>query len=673
MDLIGQRILIIEDDPSLGKALQEFLARDFHNVSVARNSFEAFALLSQEPFNLILVDWHLSGMNGLDIVNQYRQKYPKQKTKILLMSGLYTTPELIKEAKRRARTDVFLVKPFGLEELKAHVPPPISIEEFRKSKEIKVHPRKTLYQLFSDEKITKRKQRKAIEALDEIWDYDLPFVLSLLVASESSGNLMIYHDNGAISSVSFSGGAIIQVDTDGQLAFFKNLLKSSDYLLAPREFSYDGESLRAYGAMYIENNLLSPHSLTEVLYEQMNISLSKLIRSEKVKINFVDQELEIKEPSISSEELFPFLQDWIVTKIPGPWLKVQFKAWSNNKLKPGSQYSEEHPIFSTAVGSFLTNFSSYLAEEKTVKEILQLGIYPEEMFYKFLLLALTTKVVMFSTEVKAVSDAEQLEELRSIQSDFHGRSPYDIYQIIQSQVMNSSLPEEVVQEYIEFLGPEPLPQKRELFILWNRLHDIIEGTVKVAKDKEKMQAFQSQKKRQQENLLREIESNMVKAKELLVARKYYEAQKIVDDVESKNPATYQLHSLRIWSLLGQLTLITRKDIFSKIDLELTQIPPDERYDIIYLFVLAWLKSEKGDVVEGTKALKKVLEKDPQFKPALERLHPEMKHSAPVASPAASPVSSNMPTTFPAPPRETKPDLSEKSLVDYFSKIFKRSS
>lgn len=662
MDLIGQRILIIEDDPSLGKALQDFLAREFHNVSVARNSFEAFALLAEEPFNLLIVDWHLSGMNGLDIITQYRQKYPKLKTKIILMSGHYTTPELIKEAKRRARTDVFLVKPFGLDDLKAHVPPPISIEEFRKSKEIKVHPRKTLYQLFSEEKITKRKQRKAIEALDEVWDYDLPFVFSLLVASESSGNLMIYHDNGAISSVSFSNGAIVQVDIDGQLDLFKSLLRNSDYLLAPQDFPYEGESLRALGAMYIENNLLSPHSLTEVLYEQMNISLSKLIRSQKVKINFVDQEMERKEPSISSEELFPFLQDWIVTKIPGQWLKVQFKAWSNNKLKPGAQFTEDHPIFSTSIGAFLGNFSSYLHEEKTVKEILQVGIYPEEMFYKFLLLALTTRVVMFSTEVKATSDTEQLEELRLIQSSFHGRSPYDVYQIIQSQVMNSTLPEEVVQEYVEFLGPEPSPKKRELFILWNRLNDIIEGTVKVAQDKEKMNAFQSQKKLQQEKMLRDIESNMAKAKELLVARKYYEAQKIVDDVQNKNPATYQLHSFRIWSLLGQITLINRKETLASIDLELTQIPPDERHDITYLFVLSWIKSEKGDVAEGAKILKKVLEKDPKFIPALQRLHPEMRYF--------NPVSSGMPMQI---PKSVADDLSENSFVDYLSKIFKRSS
>ena len=61
------RVLVIEDDTTLGHALQEFLADQGCAVDWLTDGATVAGALAAQPYDLLLLDLNLTGMNGLDV------------------------------------------------------------------------------------------------------------------------------------------------------------------------------------------------------------------------------------------------------------------------------------------------------------------------------------------------------------------------------------------------------------------------------------------------------------------------------------------------------------------------------------------------------------------------------------------------------------------------------
>lgn len=110
------RLLLLEDDPMLGEGLRDYLRTDGHVVDWCLRLADA-ALLVNEPYDALLIDWQLPDGSGLDWLRRLRQR------------GL-TTPALMLTARDLlsdrvqgldAGADDYLVKPFEPEELAARL------------------------------------------------------------------------------------------------------------------------------------------------------------------------------------------------------------------------------------------------------------------------------------------------------------------------------------------------------------------------------------------------------------------------------------------------------------------------------------------------------------------------------------------------------------------------
>jgi two-component system OmpR family response regulator len=111
------RILLIEDEESLGSAVRDHAAADGHAVDWARGLDDARASTRAAAYDLILLDLLLPDGSGLDFLRRLR-------------SGGDATPVIILTARDRisdriaglnAGADDYLVKPFDLSELSARV------------------------------------------------------------------------------------------------------------------------------------------------------------------------------------------------------------------------------------------------------------------------------------------------------------------------------------------------------------------------------------------------------------------------------------------------------------------------------------------------------------------------------------------------------------------------
>ena len=112
----SERILLLEDDPTLLATLQIMLEGLGYEVTAAPLPTEALDRLAQnrKPFDLVLTDLTMPDMSGLEFAHQVRAQHPAQK--ILLMTGYLNLKDLQGEATLDDLQGV-LSKPFTIQEL----------------------------------------------------------------------------------------------------------------------------------------------------------------------------------------------------------------------------------------------------------------------------------------------------------------------------------------------------------------------------------------------------------------------------------------------------------------------------------------------------------------------------------------------------------------------------
>ena len=108
------RILIVEDDPRLAATLQRVLLAEGHDVEAAGDGNEALRRARDRPFDLVVLDIMLPGLDGISVCKRLRAAGP---IPILLLTALGGTEERVRGLDSGA--DDYLVKPFAYEELLA--------------------------------------------------------------------------------------------------------------------------------------------------------------------------------------------------------------------------------------------------------------------------------------------------------------------------------------------------------------------------------------------------------------------------------------------------------------------------------------------------------------------------------------------------------------------------
>ena len=106
------RILVVDDEASIGWAFREFLADDGHHVELACSAEEAFALADAGPFDAVVLDVRLPGMDGLSALGQLRRRVDDAPIVVITAFGNLDT------AVRAIEGGAFdyLVKPFDLDQ-----------------------------------------------------------------------------------------------------------------------------------------------------------------------------------------------------------------------------------------------------------------------------------------------------------------------------------------------------------------------------------------------------------------------------------------------------------------------------------------------------------------------------------------------------------------------------
>ncbi|NQW00379.1 MAG: phosphate regulon transcriptional regulator PhoB [Rhodospirillales bacterium] len=112
-------ILIVEDDPSLSELLQYNLENAGYKASVVSEGDEAVnAILTEEP-DLVILDWMLPNLSGIEICRQIRQNSETKRMPIIMLTAKGEESERIRGLETGA--DDYVIKPFSPTELIARI------------------------------------------------------------------------------------------------------------------------------------------------------------------------------------------------------------------------------------------------------------------------------------------------------------------------------------------------------------------------------------------------------------------------------------------------------------------------------------------------------------------------------------------------------------------------
>jgi two-component system KDP operon response regulator KdpE len=117
MSLQQNSVLIVDDEASLRKALRSSLTASGFLVAEARNGDEALNVVQQQPFDIILLDINMPGINGIETCRRLRGIAPQ--VGILMVTVRELEDDKVQALE--AGADDYITKPFRYRELTARL------------------------------------------------------------------------------------------------------------------------------------------------------------------------------------------------------------------------------------------------------------------------------------------------------------------------------------------------------------------------------------------------------------------------------------------------------------------------------------------------------------------------------------------------------------------------
>ncbi|MGD1887642.1 MAG: phosphate regulon transcriptional regulator PhoB [Cohaesibacteraceae bacterium] len=112
-------ILVVEDEAPLAELLKYNLEASGYSVDVATRGDEAETRLQERAFDLILLDWMLPGLSGIELCRRIRSRTETQAIPIVMLTARGDEAERVRGLTTGA--DDYVVKPFSIPELAARI------------------------------------------------------------------------------------------------------------------------------------------------------------------------------------------------------------------------------------------------------------------------------------------------------------------------------------------------------------------------------------------------------------------------------------------------------------------------------------------------------------------------------------------------------------------------
>ncbi|MCC7267912.1 MAG: phosphate regulon transcriptional regulator PhoB [Caulobacteraceae bacterium] len=117
--MAAPRVLVVEDEDSLATLLQYNLDKEGYQVSIAGDGEEALVQIDEAMPDLILLDWMLPKVSGIEVCRRLRARAETRNLPIIMLTARVEETDRVRGLDTGA--DDYVVKPFSMSELAARI------------------------------------------------------------------------------------------------------------------------------------------------------------------------------------------------------------------------------------------------------------------------------------------------------------------------------------------------------------------------------------------------------------------------------------------------------------------------------------------------------------------------------------------------------------------------
>ncbi len=616
----AKRILIVDDDKTICEALAKAFSKKGFHTSVCHRGTEALEKLKVNEFKALLIDCMLPQLNGVDLAAKITAE-KLSPAPIYLMSGIYKDKRYIREATARTQAVEFIQKPFNIDEvLKV-------IDQATESSIDQARP--PLFRLLSDPLADAREVLKAIDSTETIHSFDLPIVYGLLVSSGAAGHLNVVEAGGDVYGITLQPKKIVNVDANHSKSYLGSLLVEKGFCTREMVDKIVAEpGNKKLGQRLVESNYISPHAILEVMADQLVIRLSKTIYDTSVSINF-SAASDIKDgPGIDEESFNVLLHDWIMSKIPFPWLKAFYVTWMDQEIIKGPCYDQLPAAASAPVFRRLPGFDKIVVSGKTIDRLLTDSEYNEHSYFVALHYLAIRRIICFGVREENVNYDNVRNRLTRVRKEMEGKNYFEIL-----NVSRNARDAEIKTAYYELaktFHPDKIAKTAPKDV--EDLNRVIFADIATAfntiKDPQNRSNYLRELEQGRADEMLKAESIFEKGKALLKAGQSVAALDHFNEVLKTKFVKTELTLYRIWAQL-RISETSKKSLkIRDIEAALDQIPPEDRHDALYHFVKGLFNRYIGSLEVAKSCFERSIAIDPQSIEARRELNViRLKHSS----------------------------------------------
>jgi len=113
-------VLIVDDYKTMLRIIRNLLLQlGFRTVDEANNGVEALELMKLKKYDLVISDWNMEPMTGLDLLKNVRSNELASKTPFIMVTAESKTENVV--AAKEAGVNNYIVKPFSADTLKSKI------------------------------------------------------------------------------------------------------------------------------------------------------------------------------------------------------------------------------------------------------------------------------------------------------------------------------------------------------------------------------------------------------------------------------------------------------------------------------------------------------------------------------------------------------------------------
>ena len=610
------RILIVDDDSSDLHLIKSAVEKGGFKTFLAKRGEQALKFLQTRSIHAVIIDIMLPSMDGVSLAQDIR-KIPFFKGLIFFISGIFKESDFIKDALKKTNAKEYFQKPPETEDLLK------TLDTHLKGLVSNIPAKVDLSSIFSREFISHQKKIRALSRSREISGPDFLCILSALIDTKTSGHINISYSKG-LSGITLYQGQIAIFPSINSIKILKETILKEE-LLTEDDLMPSKEKTNLEFLNHIQElQCVSPHTLSQILEEEIKSEIKNLIKEDFLKYNFVtDPSLTSKGSLFKKEDFMRFIHDTIKNDIPLKKLQKFYAHLLDHPIHRRPEFGREKTYLNLPLINRNKSILEVLNKRPSLREIKSKEKMNEKDLYLSIHFMSLVHLIIFGGRKKIENILLFKNTVTSIWKNIKGKDPFQIFEHLEAgKNPPYFIIERQYQKYRDLHHPGLLPI------------DAPEDIRKLAHDSmsEVTEAYEILKnERTRKEIMKKIlEKKKVKRQQLEVTiqkvREFIKNEKTEEALKELKNSNLEssFEDIQVYMAWAELKLKDNKDRLSKVashwQKKLIILSDEMKQKSIYHFVLGLLHKAKEEHLEAKLSFSKTLKINENFKEAEKELH-----------------------------------------------------